>query len=176
MKINQEILYTLDEYNISHDDAIPVLLSMYYGLNPSYIPDLLIKKIFLSRIVENLNGSLIWNIALFEDMINKFEWVKEYRNAFRKINKERGGTLKACIDRFKKFLFENPDVTIDEIRDATKLYLKSVTNPEYLISAHYFISKGKGVDKVNSLEAWIEIVRENNSKDNNRQSLDNTMQ
>lgn len=175
MKINDEIIDTLKEYNISVDDAIPVLLSIYYGYNPSYIPKLLIKKIFLTKIIENDNGSITWNISLFEDLVNKFDWVKEYRKAFITKNKARGGTLKACIERFKKFFFENPDVTLDEVKKATNLYLNSVRDYEYLTSAHYFISKGKGLDKVNSLEAWIEIVRENEKTNNNRITHNNIM-
>lgn len=176
MKINEEIINTLKDYSINPDDGIPVLLSLYYGYNPSWIPNLLLKKIYLTNIIEDDKGIIIWNTPLFEDIVNKFEWVKDYRNAFRSKNKERGGTLKACIERFRKFFFENPDVTLEEVKQATNLYLNSVTNYEYLTSAHYFISKGKGVDKVNSLEAWIEIVRENNQKDINRKSLNNIIQ
>lgn len=176
MKINEDIIETLKEYSIPTDDGISVLLSLYYGLSPSYIPDLLLKKVFITNIVEGDISSLTWNIPLFEDMVNKYEWVKDYREAFRKKNKTRGGTLKACVERFKKFFFENPDVTVDEIKQATNLYLNSVKDYEYLTSAHYFISKGKGVDKINSLESWVEIVKENNKKDDNRKSLNNIMQ
>lgn len=176
MKINEEIISTLKDYGISESDGVSVLLTIYYGYTPGWIPDLLLKKIYLTNIIENNGSSITWNIPLFEDIVNKFDWVKDYREAFRKKNKERGGTLKACVERFKKFFFENPDVTLEEVKQATNMYLNSVTNYEYLTSAHYFISKGKGVDRVNSLEAWIEIVRENNQKDNNRKSINNIMQ
>lgn len=175
MKINDEILTRLKEYNIRPDDAIPVLLGIYYGYLPEYIPSLLLKKIYLTGIIEDDIPNITWNVPLFDDMINKFDWVKDYRKAFRDINKERGGTLKACIERFKKFFFENPDVTVEEVRLATKKYIQSNKDPNYLTSAHYFISKGKGVDKINSLEAWIEIIREENNKDQNRTSFNNIM-
>lgn len=176
MKINSEITDILKEYKINEDDGLSALLAYQFNLNVSYIPEILHKKLLLTNIIEIRDGKFIFNTPLFENTVSKLDWVKQYRELFRKVNKTRGGTLKACEDRFRKFFFENPGVTVEEVRLATKMYINSVNDPEYITSAHYFISKGKGVDKVNSLEAWIELVREKNVQDTGRISLDNVMQ
>ena len=60
----------------------------------------------------------------------------------------------------KAFFADNPDVRKEEVIEATNMYFKSLSNADYLISSHYFISKGVGRDRTSALLGWIEKYRE----------------
>lgn len=164
MKINSKLKSLLAEFNIPYEDGLAYLLCVYYKLNPSYIPDVLIKKILFSKVFEiQANGDIVWHIPLYEGHeIGKFEWVKEFRALFAKANKTRSGTLSTCVNRMKTFFAENPDIRKEEVMGATELYLKNVSSPEYVMKSHKFIFDGAGVNRNSTLELWVEIYRERN--------------
>ena len=177
MVVNSRILQIFTQYGINHEDGLTYLLTLYYNLKPSYIPDLLKRKVLASKIIElDSKQGTIWNVPLFEEQLTNFEWVKDYREVFKKANPDRAGSLKTCIARFKRFFAENPDVRLDEVKGAVNMYFKSLKNPEYVITSHYFIYKGKGVDEVSELQTWIERFREAQHIASARISNSNTMQ
>lgn len=162
MKINPQINALLEQYNIPVNDAIAYLLSIHFNCRPSYTPTLLVQRINVTNILGiDANREVIWHVPLFEgDSQTKWDWVKEWNAGFGLINKKRKAPDKDCITRMKAFFADNPDVRKEDIYGATKMYLSTLTNAEYLTSSHYFISKGVGRDRTSALEGWVEKYRE----------------
>jgi hypothetical protein len=105
---------------------------------------------------------VIWDISLFNEQENvivaDWEWVNIYRQMFMDMKVDSGATFKDCKNRMMKFFSEHPTVRVDDVMEATKLYLESVNDIRYLQQANYFIKKGTGESR---LEQFIEIY--NNS-------------
>lgn len=175
MKVNSEIIKTLKDNNISLDDGLTYLLSLYYDLKPTFIPTVLRSQILSSGIIAPKEGDIFWKIPLFEETVNHFEWVKEYREAFKKINPERAGNLNTCIARFKKYFAENPEVRVEDVKDAVNMYFRSIRDPQYLMKSHNFIYMGQAANRTSELEVWVERVFEARSAETGRESLSNTM-
>jgi hypothetical protein len=162
MNINPQIKTVLAEYAIPVEDGIAYLLSIYFNCRPSYTPPLLVQRINVCNILGiDANREIVWHIPLFEgDSQTKWDWVKDWNAGFGAINKKRKAPDKDCITRMKAFFADNPDVRKEEIFGATKLYISTLNNAEYLTSSHYFISKGVGRDRTSALEGWVEKYRE----------------
>lgn len=162
MKINPQIKSTLQEFNIPVEDGVAYLLSVFFNCRPSYTPPLLIQRMNVTNILGlNAQREVVWHIPLFEgDSQDKWDWVKEWNELFGLINKKRKAPDKAVILRMKAFFAENPDVRKEEVIEATKYYFSTVSNSEYLISSHYFISKGVGRDRTSTLESWVEKYKQ----------------
>ena len=162
MKINPQINALLEQYNIPVNDAIAYLLSIHFNCRPSYTPTLLVQRINVTNILGiDANREVIWHVPLFEgESQTKWDWVKDWNAGFGLINKKRKAPDKDCITRMKAFFADNPDVRKEDVYGATKMYLSTLTNAEYLISSHYFISKGVGRDRTSTLEGWVEKYRE----------------
>ena len=175
MKVNSEILKILNEYNINQLEGISFLTLIYHNLFPYFLPEELKTKLEKTGIFTINNQEVVWNIALYEEQLINFEWVKEYREAFKKINPDRAGTLPFCIVKMKKFFSENPSVRMEEVKGAVNMYFRTVKDPQYLIKAQNFISKGKGLEKESELQVWIERYRETLGEAKGRASLTNTM-
>lgn len=164
MKINAQIEKTLQEYNIPVPDGIAYLLCVYFGYRPSYTPIDLIRKMNVTNILGISNTSdreVIWNIPLFETVSQqKWDWVKEWNSQFGLKNRQRQGADSTVLTRMKAFFADNPDVRQEEVIGATQLYFSSVSDPNYLISSHYFIYKGVGKDRSSTLETWVQRYKE----------------
>jgi hypothetical protein len=162
MKINPQIKAVLREFNIPVEDGIAYLLSIFFNCRPSYTPPLLVQRMNITNILGiNANREVIWHIPLFEqDSQDKWQWVLDWNAEFKRINKLRKGPDKDVITRMKAFFADNPDIIKEEVIAATDLYFKSLSSAEYLISSHYFISKGVGRDRVSALYGWVEKYRE----------------
>lgn len=164
MKLNPEIKNILQFYNINIDKGYLCLLGIYYGLDIDQIYDeVVVKQINLTKIVEKdyKTNSLTWNIPLFEGIEYAFEWVSsEYNILFKQLNSKRASDSTSCILRMKKLFSLNPDIRKEEVIEATKLYLETVNDPEYLKSSHKFIYEGNGVSTVWHIKSWIERYRE----------------
>lgn len=180
MKINPQIASVLNQYNIPIDDAIAYLLSIYFNCRPSYTPPLLVQRINVTNILGiDSNREVVWHIPLFiGENQEKWDWVKEWNEEFKKINSKRKGSDKDCITRMKAFFADNPDVRKEEVISATKMYFASLSNAEYLTSSHYFISKGVGRDRTSALLTWIEKYREaiSDTSANNSADITSIMQ
>lgn len=160
MKLNEQIKEVLREYNISVDDALPYLFSLYYNFSPTYIPDLIKQKVNMTKIVANKTGIITWNIPLFEvtgNIDNRWEWVEnEYVSLFNPIGKDK--YKREALIRMKKLFAENPDIRKEEVIGATELYLYN-TNPKYVRFPHFFLRKGRGVEETQDILEWVDKFR-----------------
>lgn len=156
MEINIRILEIFEEVKIHKADGICYLLSLFYGYEPSYIPDYIKIKMNMTKIYTNLDGNLHWNVPLFEGQTTAFDWVKtEYAPLFKEANPDRGGKIRESVARMKKLFAKNPDVRKEDVIGATKMYLFN-TDYNYIRFPHYFIEKGVGADKTSDLLDWVE--------------------
>lgn len=162
MKINPQINQLLLNYGIPENDGIAYLLSIYFNVRPSYTPPLLVQRMNVTNILGiSPEKEVMWHIQLFSgEAQEKWDWVKEWNQKFKDINIKRKGSDIACITRMKAFFADNPDVRKEDVIEATKLYFRSLNNADYLMSSHYFISKGVGRDRVSTLETWVERYKE----------------
>ena len=173
VSINSEILSTLRSYKINSEQAQMYLLGIYFNLDTESIPEITKKKVNALGIVEREyrdNSStphrLKWRVPLFNEEKNEaFDWIESYRELFAVRNPERKGTKAAVMARMKKFFAEHPEVRKQDVRQATEAYLRTVTDPQYLKSAHKFISEGTGFNKVSMLEQFLETVKESGASD-----------
>ena len=180
MKINPEIDKILKNSKIDYNEGTLILLAIYYYLNkplPDYIPEKTYLRLLTTNIVTiNNNNTVTWNVPLFEEQVTNFDWVISYRNAFKKLNPDRAGTLSTCLIRMKKFFSENPHVRVDDIKGAVAMYFRSVRDPQYLITSHKFIYEGTGNSRNSPLEGWLEKYYEAVSQEDNRISETRKMQ
>lgn len=170
--INPLILETLTSFGITHKDGIPYLLSVFYGYDPSYVPDMLKRKILTTNIYRNTSTGIEWEIPLFEDQLTNFEWVKSYVKEFKDVNPSVPGSVAECTRRFKKFFAQNPNYTVEDVKQALKLYKRSLNDFKYISWPHYFINK----DGYSLLETWIQEHKKQQAEFNERSSKTNTMQ
>lgn len=164
MEINDEILEILEEYKIRREDGIPYLLSLYFGYNPTYIPNDIKLKVNLSKIVEVDGTSFKWNIPLFAGQEIAFEWVRtEYVALFKAVGK--GTHHREATDRMKRLFAKHPDIRKEEVLGATELYLY---NDKFPRLPHYFIEKGKGGERTQDILEWIDKYRDSQSLDSQK--------
>lgn len=171
MVINPKISELFKEFNIDHVQGMLCLLSIYHDLpltnGLEKVFEETLHQLTATKIVDRdyKTGTITWAVPLYEGEENDWGWVlAEYRPLFSSINKVRAGSPSSCIKRMKELFKRKPEVRKDMVIDATKLYLASVTDPQYLISADYFIQKDKGANAISRLEQFIEIVKEEESK------------
>lgn len=176
MKINEEIIEILTRFRIYKDDAICYLLSLYYDYTPTYIPDELKQRLNITKIYEEDKNSIKWNIPLFEGQETAFEWVKtEYCQMFKEYNSTRGGYIRESTARLKKLFAKNPEVRKNDVIEATRMYLLN-TDSKYIMNPHYFISKGDGANKTETILDWIDKYKMAIEQEEGRNSIINTMQ
>lgn len=177
MTINSQIKEVLTSINIKIPDGITYLLTIYYDIKPTYIPNIVVSKIEQSGIYEiEDDKSIRWIVPLFEEQITGFEWVDEWRNLFKKINPQRAGIKKAVLYRMKKFFATHPDIRVHEVIEATKMYLNTVEESKYLKTSNKFILEGTGKSRVSYLKEWVEKYRQQEDRNKNKISLTQKMQ
>lgn len=175
MKLNENIKPVLESFGIIYEEAIPYLLSLYFGFNPDYIPDYIKQKVNITKIVEYSGNEFKWNIPLFEGMEpvdNRWSWViTEYIALFAKIGK--GTNKREALTRMKRLFATNPDIRKEEVLGATEMYLYN-TESKFVRLPHYFIEKGVGGDKTQDILEWIDkyrLTQENGERDVSRRLL-----
>ena len=175
MRINPEIKKILKEFGIGEAEGVCYLLSLHFGYQPAYIEDHFKQKVNITKIVVPDDGSLKWNIALFQGQEVAFAWVKdEYTTLFSDKNRSRGGKVREATSRMKRLFAENPDIRKEEVIGATRMYLNN-TDSDYIRFPHYFIEKGRGGEKTQDILDWIEKYRIYQDT-SGRVSSDNIMQ
>ncbi len=105
-------------------------------------------------------------IPYIEVLVEKEEkvedWIQDWRSLFPKGVKTSGypvrGSKGGCIKKMKKFMKEHPDVTKEQIYEATKNYIEKKRREGYSCTkvADHFIEK----DKSSILESYIEELGE----------------
>lgn len=93
----------------------------------------------------------------------KWDWVKTWNGLLEQLILKRKGSDKDCITRMKNSLQKILKLEEDVI-GATQLYIGSLTDRQYIISSHYFISKGVGRDRTSTLEVWVERYQQEMSE------------
>lgn len=178
--INKEIAKIFKDFGVDYNEGLLVLLAIYHKINkpfPDYIPTTLILRVLSLGIVDlNTDNTTTWRVPLFEEQITHFEWVVDYRNAFKKRNPERAGTLSSCMSRMKEFFANNPHVRVEHVNGAVGMYFRSVKDPQYLITSHKFIYEGSGKTRNSPLEEWLEKYYEAHAESNYLTSESKTMQ
>lgn len=141
LTFNSEIKNILDRNSISQHDGVSCLLCLYYGTDPSFIPEELMRRVLATNIVNKdfTTGELKWNKDLFEETELGFEWISEWMDLFKRVNPDRRGVKGDVLKRMKRFFVNNPSVRKDEVFKATEMYLKTVDNPTYCKKSHKFI-------------------------------------
>lgn len=179
MEINEKVKKILQEFHIPLNDGIPYLIGLYYGYEPTYIPDALKLKVNRTNIVtvdeKTKKGGLQWNIELFSGQETNFDWVKNWMELFREKNKTRVFSLSSCKKRMKKFFATYPQYRKDDVIGATEMYLRNLEDKNYMITPHYFIEKGSGATKTEPLLDWCEKYEIYINSERARTSLSNTM-
>lgn len=157
MLINKQILEIFKDAKIGESDGICYLLALHFGYTPTYIPEPLQFQVNQTRIVEkDETGGLKWNLPLFEGAEVAFGWVAtEYVPLFKERNPDKGGKVREATARMKKLFATNPEIRKAEVLAATKMYLRN-TNPDYIRLPHYFIDKGKGVERTQDILDWVD--------------------
>ena len=177
MTINSRITEILSEVGINKNDGLSYLLSLYYELKPTYIPEELKIRMNMTGIYrqdETTKEDLQWLIPLFSEQQTAFDWVKtEYIELFKVIGK--GTHARESITRMKKLFASNPDIRKDEILGATRMYINS-TDQKYVRLPHYFIEKGTGSDKTQDILDWVDKYRMSIEQAEGRNTVFNTMQ
>jgi|SRR6187402_71683 len=143
---NSEIKEALSRNSIAIHDGLGYLLSLHHGVDPSYIPMELQRKVLAAKIISKdyANDEIKWLMPLFEETESGFEWISEWMDLFKAINPERRGVKADALRRMKKFFVNNPSVRKTDVFDATNLYLSTVTNPMYCKKSHKFIYEQDG--------------------------------
>jgi len=160
LEINPEIKEIFKRFNIPIQDGICYLLSLYYDMDPSYIPEGLKRKILTAGIIkiDYTSQSIVWEVDLFEQSQKDFEWIGEWMDLFKEINPERRGVKSDVVKRMKKFSLNNPFTSVEDIMDATKLYLKGVTEAKYCKKSSKFIYE---IDGTSMLSEYLELLKKN---------------
>ena len=167
LNFNSEIKTIFDRHSISLHDGLSYLLCLYYGTDPSYIPIELERKILSTGIVtkEYSSDTLQWNISLFEETENNFEWIVEWMEMFRRVNPERKGLKTDVLKRMKVFFANNPAIRKEEVFKATENYLGSLSSSMYCKKSHKFIYEQDGSSM---LLDYVEKLKEREDEKNNK--------
>lgn len=141
LTFNTEIKGLFSTHKIPPHDGLCFLLSLHYGIVPSFIPKELERKILATNIVtkDYENNVYKWNVSLFEETEIGFEWITEWMDLFKQVNPERRGIKADVLRRMKKFFVNNPSVRKHEVFEATQNYLSTISNPIYCKKSHKFI-------------------------------------
>lgn len=163
IEFNPKIVEILKRSNISLDDGISYLLSAYYKFDPSYIPEELKRKVLSTGILtrDYNTNEVKWKVPLFEGGVTNFEWVVDFMDMFSRVNPSRRGVKSIAITRMKTFFVNNPSVRMQDVMEATELYIKSVDDPQYLMKSHKFIYTQDG----STLEEWIHILNDSKTSE-----------
>jgi len=160
--VNPELKERLNDFEIPINDGVNYLIGLYFDHVASVFPVKLRKQVASTKIFSYKNKTIEWKVPLFVDVdMNNSSWINdEYRALFKDINKERAGPKRAVEERMLLFMANNLSYTKEDILDATRLYVQSLSSPEYIKSAHYFIYKGTGKSKTSMLEMWLERLED----------------
>jgi len=84
------------------------------------------------------------------------EFIEEYRNLWKGLKVGSMGSPMACKEKMLRWMGENPNYSKKDILKASKIYINSLNNYQYLQAAHYFIYKKDGKEEDSRLSAFIE--------------------
>lgn len=161
MNINPEVVEILKEFNINRDAGLLCLLGIYHELDvDTIVPEDIIKAINVTKIVDRDYDSktIVWNIALFEGQEVAFGWVKDWMEAFKRMNPDRVGSYRDAVPRMKAFFAKYPEYRKDDVYKARDAYIATVKESKFLMKSHKFIFDGQGAMKKSTLLEFCEKV------------------
>lgn len=155
LEVNSKIRTLLQSNQINIQDGLTFLISVYYNLTPSFIPKDLENKVLALNIINKdyETNQIVWKVNLFEEQITGFEWITEFMDLFGKVNPDRRGVKIDVLKRMKKFFMNNPIYRKEDVINATKSYLKTLTDPMYCKKSHKFIYE---IDGTSMLMDFVE--------------------
>ena len=140
LNFNTDVVQLLKDNDININDGKLILIALYFNLRPTFVPDDLKHKIFKLGLFtyDKSKKEIKWKFDIFNQ--SEIDWLDEYRDLFKNVNKERKGDKKTVNNKLKKFMINYPTVTKEQIINAAKLYLRE-QNPTYVMDSGYFIEK-----------------------------------
>lgn len=140
LNFNTDVVQLLKDNDINVNDGKLILIALYFNLRPTFVPDDLKHKISKLGLFtyDKSKKEIKWKFDIFNQ--SEIDWLDEYRDLFKNVNKERKGDKKTVNNKLKKFMINYPKVTKEQIINATKLYLRE-QNPTYVMDSGYFIEK-----------------------------------
>lgn len=196
LKLNKEFISYLKERNLSTESRARLLISSILFETASDNKDIFEGKNAIASFAEEILAEMIKEGLLsyseltgyklvfhtFEEQTkesaasDKFSWVGEFRDMFKRVNPDRWGTLSTCKERMKKFFSENPDVRKEDVLQATGLYLNN-SDRRYIMKSHKFIFDGVGTSRNSTLEEWLEKLESiKNSQISSNQDVTDKLQ
>lgn len=159
MEFNKELTDVLDDYGINRNEALTVLLILYYNIeyNNQIFNDSMIKTLSQLNFIryDFQEKKYFLTVPLFGTSTSD-EWVKEYMNKFAKVNPERRGDKQSVIKNYSKLQQEYKDVSTDDILKATDIYLASLKRQgkeQYCKKSHKFLwDRDNGYEIITYLE------------------------
>lgn len=160
LNFNSDVVQLLKDNDINVNDGKLILIALYFNLRPTFVPDDLKHKIFKLGLFtyDKSKKEIKWKFDIFNT--GEIDWLDEYRDLFKNVNKERKGDKKTVNNKLKKFMINYPTVTKEQIINATKLYLRE-QNPTYVMDSGYFIEKNgnsKILEYLNRLNKEKEVT------------------
>lgn len=160
LNFNTDVVQLLKDNDINVNDGKLILIALYFNLKPTFVPDNLKHKIFKLGLFtyDKYRKEIKWKFDIFNQ--SEIDWLEEYRDLFKNVNKERKGDKKTVNHKLKKFMIHYPTVTKEQIINATKLYLRE-QNPTYVMDSGYFIEKNgnsKILEYLNRLDKEKEVT------------------
>ena len=168
MEINKRIYELIDREGLG-EEGILYLCAVYFHLDTSIFKDITKTKINSLKIFDKdyKTGKITWNIPLFGDFHPTGDFIEQYRDLFRQVDRTKVGDRPTVIKKFKEFNKKYPQYTNQDILEATKLYLEeyvaSNATTHYLQKATYFIMKERN-PKGSRLLEYLEILDEEKRK------------
>lgn len=167
----------LAEHNLSVEEFL-VLINLSENKNSNLLTTLEEKqfiKIIDNEILLRQNGKLLLELITIEKVnvkspkinIKKSErvinneldsFIEEFRNKWKGLKPGSMGSLSACKDKMKRWMFENPQYNAEQILKAADVYLNSLNNYTYLQQADYFIYKKDAHGESSRLSAFIDEI------------------
>jgi hypothetical protein len=132
----------------------------------------MIKSLEMRGYLQKVDGEYLISQKL-RDVVDNFsedEWItSDYREKFSNANiGEPGkmGTESVVVAKMQRFMLTYPEITKQEILDATDAYIQHTSDKKYLKQADYFIFKreGSATEESSVLLTWVEIIRETSNR------------
>lgn len=172
MDFNPEVLELLKSHKINKSAGTLCLLAYYFGLDvETVIPEDVIGAVNVTKIVNKdyTTRTIEWTIPLFAGVDTAFDWVKDWMEAFGRVNPERKGSYRDATSRMKDFFRRYPEYRKDDIYKARDIYFSTLGSSRYCMHSHKFIFDGVGAMKKSTLLAYCEKVRVSDDDPNNYQ-------
>lgn len=85
--------------------------------------------------------------------------IDEYRKQWKGLKPGSMGSPKNCKEKLKRWMFENPEYTFDDILKAVSIYINQFNGDyRFLQQADYFVFKKDGKEESSRLSAFIDEI------------------